>query len=639
MSTAIVRLSASFVLLTSLMALAAGPLSAQPAASSGGPPIGVAVDAREVVRGILHVSETVPVGPGPLTLVYPKWIPGEHGPNGPIVNVATIDIHAGSQRLTWRRDQIEMYAFHVDVPAGTTSLDVHFDYLGASVGSYSSNRLATPTMMVLTWNKVLLTPVADDYGTVMIAPSITLPSADWAYATALDGATKTGATVAFAPVTMEKLVDSPLDAGTVTKRWPLGSIDGAPVDIAVFADTNEELAADDKTIGKLRNLVAEMGALYGARHFNHYTFLLTMTDEMPGEGVEHHQSSDDGTDGDFFTDASSFVADGDLLPHEFNHSWDGKYRRPADLATRNLQTPMQDDLLWVYEGMTQFYGNLQATRAGIHSFEQWRDTLATDYAELDTTVGRQTTPLLDTAVAGPYLYGAPRGFASARRQVDFYIEGQLMWLEADVTIRRMSGGKKSIDDFSRAFFGRTSTGPQVVPYTRADVIAALNAVQPYDWAAFFNRYIDAIAPHPPNPFEAAGWRLVYKPEQSPLAKIFAGKSKGFDARYSIGIQGRTDGTINDVIPGSPAAIAGIGPGVKIIGVDGRATSDGMQSALDASLKRAQGGTAMHLLTLAGGVYRDVAVSYTGGPRFPTLERVDGSADLLSVIAKPRRANP
>jgi predicted metalloprotease with PDZ domain len=600
-------------------------------------PMTIAVDASEVTRGLLHVRETIPVAAGPLTLAYPKWIPGEHGPNGPIGNLATLAVAANGTPLVWRRDPIDLYTFHVDVPAGVTALDVSFDFLGSSVGRYSSARLASPTTFVLTWNKVVLAPNVADYSTLDIAPSLQLPGPDWQYATALTTVSQQGSSVHFAPVSEEMLIDSPLDAGVNVRKIPLASIDGAPVELDVFADTQAELAADDATVAKFRNLVGEMRAVYHARHFNHYNFLLTVSDVLPGEGVEHHQSSDDGTDGDFLIDPASLAGDGDLLPHEFNHSWDGKFRRPAGLATPNLQAPMQDDLLWVYEGMTQFYGELQAERSGIWTKQQWLDSLASTYAALDSTPGRLTRPLLDTAVSGPFLYAAGRQWESARRSVDFYPEGALMWLEADVTIRGLSHGRHSIDDFARAFFGRSDTGPEVITYTRDDVIAALNEVQPYDWRGFFAARIDAIAPHPPDPFDPAGWRVAFRSAPTAFAKLEAAQRKSLDARYSLGFAAQGDGTLVDVIAGSPAARAGLAPGQKIVAINDRSADHGMQSQLDTALTAALHGPSLRLLLVGGDVYREVTVDYHGGPRFPHLERIPGTPDLLSVVAASRRA--
>jgi predicted metalloprotease with PDZ domain len=598
-----------------------------------GAPIVLDVDASHAVQGILFVHETMPVQSGPLTLVYSKWIPGEHAPNGPIANVAGLVIRAGRAILPWRRDPVDLYAFHVDVPAGYGAIDVDFEYLGAQTGENSRARLSTPAIFTLAWNKVVLTPAADDYRGVRIAPSLRLPSARWKYATALQTEFAKDGAVRFTPVSLETLVDSPLDAGINARVFELGTWSGAPVTLAAFADTPEQLAAGDKTVEKLRNVVTQMRALYRNRHWNRYTFLLTVSDVMPGQGVEHHESSDNGTVGDFLTDESVFAARADLLTHELNHSWDGKFRRPAGLATANLQVPMIDDLLWVYEGMTQFYGNLEAERAGLRSEQQWLDALALTYASYDAQHGRLTRPLGDTATSSSFLYSARGPWASERRGADYYSEGELMWLEADVQIRRLSSGKKSLDDVARSFFGYgADTGPEVVPYTRDDVVAALNAVQPYDWRAFFAQRVDAIAPHPPDILTGGGYALVFTGTPSAYEKLQNGRRKTIDLRYSVGIVAGTDGIVTDVLPDSVAYRAGVGPGEKIVAVDDRALTG--QAQLDAALRDARGGTPVRLLLTAGNVYRTIALEYRGGPRYPHLQRVAGAADVLGDIAKP-----
>lgn len=623
----------SLVALCAASAFACTSLGAlSPALSAPAHHVRLHVDASHAVQGLLRVHETIDASAGPLTLVYPKWLPGEHAPNGPIANVVGLALSANGKRIAWTRDLVDLYAFHLDVPPGASAIDADFTFLGGA-GAGDTARLATPAILTLEWNKVALTPQAGDDRAVEIAPSITLPSARWTYATALESTSHQGADVAFAPVTLEQLVDSPLDAGVNAKTWQLGAIDGAPVSLAAFADTEDELAASDATIAKLRKLVEQMHALYRYRHFAHYTFLLTLSDVMPGEGLEHHQSSDDGTRGNFFTSANALVASGDLLPHEFNHSWDGKYRRPADLATPNFNVPMIDDLLWVYEGMTQFYGELQAERAGLRTKQQWLDGLASTYARLDAEPGRLTNPLLDTASASSILRGNPVWYAERRGQ-DYYSEGALMWLQADVLIRTLSHDKKSLDDVARAFFGNGhDTGPQVDGYTREDLIAALNAVQPYDWRAFFARYVDTIMPHPPSPFEQAGYRVTFTDKPNDLQKIYDAQRHTIDTRYSLGIVANKDGQISDVISDSPAFAAGVGPGEKIVAVDDRAFTGTEQ--LDTAMTEAKtNGAPIRLLLSGGSVYRTVSIAYRGGPRYPHLERIADTPDVLSAIAKP-----
>ena len=592
------------------------------------------VDAARAVQGLLDVHETIAVAPGPLTLVYPKWIPGEHAPNGPIANVADLVITAGSSRLPWTRDSVDLYAFHVDVPPAVSTLNVDFTFLGGGTSGGSTARLATPTILTLEWNKVALAPEHADQKNVVITPSIHLPSADWKYATALETVSATGADITFAPVTIEMLIDSPLDAGINARTFDLGTWNGAPVTLAAFADTQDELAASDKTATKLRNLVAQMQALYVNRHFKQYTFLLTLSDEMPGEGLEHHQSSDNGTGGDFFTSENALAASGDLLAHEFNHSWDGKFRRPREMATPNLSAPMVDSLLWVYEGMTQFYGELQAERAGLRTEAQWLDGLATTYARLDAVRGRLSASVTDTATASSIRRGVA-AWSSERRSQDYYAEGALMWLEADVLIHKLSGGKRSLDDFARSFFGTgKDTDALVLPYSRADLIAALNAVQPYDWASFLAARMDAIAAHPPSAFTDSGYALVWKDKPSAFEKLQNGERKSLDLWWSLGIQARKDGTITDVLTDSPAGRAGIGPGLKIVAINERTLKD--QDQIDSALRAGRVGTPIRLLVTGGDVYRTVSLDYRGGPRYPHLERVANTPDVLGAFAKPLR---
>ncbi|HTW86011.1 MAG TPA: hypothetical protein VMD91_18215 [Candidatus Sulfotelmatobacter sp.] len=605
-------------------------------AQSPVPPIRLHVDASRVVQGILFVHETIPVAPGALTLWYPKWIPGEHAPNGEIQNLAGVVIRAGGPtgpRVPWTRDLVDLYAFHLTVPASTRELDVSYEYLGAQGELNSASRLATPNIFTLTWNKVILTPAVQDYSTQIIAPSVTLPGADWKYATALDERSHSGADVAFAPVSQEMLVDSPLDAGLNERVFALGDFNGAPVTLAAFADTPDELDASDKTIAHLRNITTQMRALYRYRHFNHYTFLLTVSDVMRGQGVEHHQSSDDGSGGSYLTNEGNLAAGGALLTHEFNHSWDGKYRRPADLATPNLNAPMIDDLLWVYEGMTQFYGNLQAERAGFSTAQQWIDSLALDYAGYDAERGRDWRPLVDTATSSSFLYGTRGAWMNERRSVDYYGEGALMWLEADVLIKKLTGNRKSLDDVAQLFFGNGhDTGPMVLPYTRADLIAAMNTVAPYDWATFFHQRVDEIAPHPPDFVTGSGYRLVWTDKPNEFEKLVNGVRHIVDLRYSLGLSLNAAGTVTDVIPGSVAYDATVGPGEKVVAIDGRAFKG--QEQCDAALREAKNGTPIVLLLEAGNVYRTVSLNYGGGPRYPHFERVAGAPDVLGEIAKP-----
>lgn len=593
-------------------------------------PIQLVVDASKApTQNIVRTHEVIPVAPGALTLYYPQWIPGEHGPVGPIQNLAELQIQGNGRSIAWKRDPSNMFAFDVTVPQGVANLDVDFTYLGATFGSYSSNRLSSPNIFVIDWNQNVLYPSTGTNDATMFDPTLVLPGSDWKFATALYDAKRSGNRVTWSTTPLGRLMDSPLDSCTNFRQWELwkdtGSFPGTAT-LNVCADTAEELDASDKTIGHFRNLVKEMIAMYGARHWKNYHFLLTVSDVMPGEGVEHHESSDDGEDGSYLIDAKALERGGDLLSHEFNHSWDGKYRMPEGLFRKNLNTPYDDSLLWVYEGMTQYYGDVMSYRDGIRQAKYWPDDIAAIYANYDNEQGRQWRPLGDTATSGPFLYGAPRGYYSERRGVDFYSEGELMWLRADSIIREQTHGAKSLDTFARAFFGQSNTGPVTVPYSREDVIAGLNKVLPYDWAGFFHEWVDDIAIHPPNGFTPDGWKLVYtgKPSHDVKKDNFA---------YSLGFSMR-DGMVSDVHFGSPAWKAGLGFGQTIVAVNGRQYSDDVLYNAIASAQKSH--RPIDLLLVKNDLYRSISIPYYGGPRYPHLVRIAGTPDRLSDVIKPRR---
>ncbi len=593
-------------------------------------PIRLVVDVSQAPsQNIVRTHETIPVRPGPLTLYYPKWIPGEHQPVGPIVNVADLTIRADGRTIPWRRNPLDMFAFETDVPKGVRSIDVHFTYLGATFGRYSSSRLATPNMLVITWNQNLLYPSTGTIQDTIFAPSIVLPGENWKYATALYDPRRDGNTVTFARTSLEHLVDSPLDSCVNFRQWVLwhgGGTDPGTVTLNACADVPSELDAKPATIDHFKALVREMLAMYGARHWHDYHFLLTLSDVIPGEGVEHHESSDDGEGGNYLIDPKALERGGDLLSHEFNHSWDGKYRMPAGLYPKNLQLPYDDSLLWVYEGMTQYYGDVMSFRDGIRKAKDWPDQIASFWAHYDNEPGRKWRSLGDTATSGPFIYQAPFGYGAERRGEDFYTEAALMWLRADSIIRARSHGTKSLDTFARAFFGQRNTGPIVVTYDRADVIAGLNAVVPYDWAGFFHKWIDDIAIHPPDGFTADGWKLVYTEKPSHWVK----KN---DFWYSLGFSA-VHGSVGDVRFGSPAWKASLGIDTKLVAVDGRAYSDGL---LYDALKEAHTSHApIVLLVEHGNAYRTISIAYGGGPRYPHLQRIPGKPDVLDEVIKPRR---
>ena len=592
-------------------------------------PIALVVDASQATtQSIVRTHETIPAPPGPLTLLYPEWIPGEHAAVGPIQNVAALRISANGRPIAWHRDPYRMFAVVTDVPAGASSVDVDFTYLGATFGNYSSNRLSSPNMFVIDWNQNVLYPSTGTFQSVSFDPELILPGPRWKFATALYNEKRNGNRVRWSTTSLERLLDSPLDACQNFRQWSVwkdtGSFPGTAT-LNVCADVPSELKASPAVVGHFGKLVREMIAMYGARHWHDYHFLLTVSDVIPGEGVEHHESSDDGEGGNYLIDPVALERGGDLLSHEFNHSWDGKFRMPAGMYPDTPNKPLDDSLLWVYEGMTQYYGDVMSYRDGIRSAKNWPDHIAAIWANYDSQPGRLWRSLGDTATAAPFLYGSPRGYGSERRGVDFYTEGELLWLKVDAMLREHSGGAQSLDTFARAFFGKQNTGPIVEPYTRADIVAGLHAIMPYDWAGFFHTWVDDVAVHPPNGFGPDGWRLVFndKPSHDVRANNF---------RYSLGFSMGRGGQVGDVLFGSPAFKAGLGLGEEIVAVNGRAYSDDWMNETIESARSEH--RPIQLLVARDQSYRTVSIPYYGGPRYPHLVRVPGEKDRLSAVVAP-----
>jgi predicted metalloprotease with PDZ domain len=592
------------------------------------------LDARDAPRGIMYAHLTIPVKPGPFTFVYPKWIPGEHAPAGPLSDMAELSVSANGASIPWSRDLVDMYAFHVIVPEGVSQLGVDFDVLLNAPG----NTMATNHIAIVNWNRDLVYQQDTNSADVYVKPSIDLP-AGWDFGTALPVAQRSGDRVAFTQVTLRTLVDSPLDCGLYAKHIPLWSSGASVAQLDLFADDPEDLDVSPKHIAPYRRLVVEALAMYGARHWNNYHALLTLSNAIGAEGIEHHESSDNRAPADFLKNPQWALLGGDLIPHEFSHSWNGKYRRPTDLTTDNFQIPMQTDLLWVYEGMNQYLGDLLSFRAGLRSAKIFPDFIASRYARLDTEPGRLKDPLIDTAAGAPFLYGARGDYPSLRRSAgDFYGEGELIWLDVDTIIRGQTGGAKSLDDFLHAYAGPPDTGPQVVPYTRDDIERLLNGVTPYDWHGFFERTIYEIAPHPPSDdFARAGWQLVYSAEPNQVDAAREQLTHTIDRWYSIGLRLRNDGTVTDVREPSPAWNAGLAVGMKVVAADGRAFD---ADVLDDALRTAQTSSApVALLINDRDWYRTYNVDYHGGLRYPHLTRISQTPDMFAKIIAPRAASP
>jgi predicted metalloprotease with PDZ domain len=594
------------------------------------PAIRLTVDATQAPQKILHAHMTMPVQAGPLTLVYPRWIPGEHMPTGPIIQVAGLKFSSGGKTIAWRRDLVDMFAFHLDIPQGATTLDIDLDdLLSAPASGYSSGASATATLEVLSWNQVVLYPAGRAAHSVMFAPSLRLP-AGWKFGTALPGAKQTGDVIEFAPVALDTLVDSPVITGKYLRTIQLTPGESPPHMMDIAADSAAALAIPPDMEMQFHRLVAETGALFGSRHYRDYHFLVTLSDDVAHFGLEHHESSDDRTYERSLIDDNERIYFAGLLPHEMVHSWNGKYRRPAGLATPDYQQPMKDDLLWVYEGLTEYLGDVLTARSGLLSRAQTRENLARLAAEYANQPGRSWRPLQDTADAAPFLYDAREDWENWRRVVDFYDEGELLWLDVDSTLRRLTNDQKSMNDFCKIFHGGPGGEPALKTYTFEDVVATLNGLAPNDWAGFLRARLDGLAPNTPiEAIENSGWKLFYNEQPNEIQADRDAVRKEEDLSYSIGMLLGEDGVVVDVMHGGPAYAAGFGPGMKIAAVNGK-QFDG-ENLKEAIRSAKTSSTPIQLLTANGAQYQTFTVDYHGGLRYPHLERNESHTDYLSEI--------
>jgi len=595
------------------------------------------VDLTDAPRNIFHSRLTFPVKPGPLTLVYPKWIPGNHRPSGPIANVTGIKMEAAGQTLAWQRDPIDMYAFHVDVPAGASELQVSLDTITNDGSAGASGPAATTNVLDLNWNQVVLYPQGASSDEVEVRSSVSLP-VGWKFATALtrENTGNSGGgnhLEAFKPVSLTTLIDSPLIAGQHYRKIELTKPGETPLHVIdMVSESKAGLAMTSADEAAYRKLVAETGALFGARHYLEYHFLLTLSDDAGHHGVEHHQSSDNSVGERTLIEPDLHLSESGLLPHEFTHSWNGKYRRPSGLATRNYQEPMVGDLLWVYEGLTEYLGNVLTARSGLWSPEQYREALAATAAMLDHRAGRTWRPLEDTARSVQILRMQGPEWQNWRRGLDYYPEGDLIWLEVDTIIRQQSRGQKSLDDFCRLFHGGENGPAKVVPYTFDDVVHGLNQVAPYDWANLLNDRVHSTGDRAPlGGIEHGGWRVVYNDQPNLFIHTGEKLRKSVDASYSLGFVVKENGEFLDVIHGSPAYAAGIGPGMTLVAINGRAWSKDV--LLDALRDSKDNKQPIDLLVENAKFFKTYSISYHEGIRNPHLERNEG-ADLLGEILKP-----
>ena len=621
-------------------------------AQSGTRPIQIVADLTEAPRKLYHAEVDLPVKTGPLTLITPQWIPGNHRPNGPVEDITGVVFTANGQTLPWRRDDVNLFEFHLTIPRGVTTLHAHLDCI---VTSRASTKMA-----VLEWEKLLLYPANVPVRDIPIQPSVTVP-AGWGIGTALSPVDKgappptTGVdesahtpppgstTTRYAQTTVEQLEDSPVIAGQYFHEFPLAPQVTPKHYIDVVADEETDANLRPEFLAEISNLVRETGAMYASRHYNVYHFLLTLSDTAGGEGLEHGQSSDNGVREKTYSDATHQIASADLLAHEFTHSWNGKYRRPARLYQPDFATPQQGDLLWVYEGMTQYLGNVLAARSGLKTQEQYRDMLALSAANLDEKPGREWRSTEDSAISSSILRETEPAWSNWRRGQDYYQEGELVWLDADTLIRKLTNDTKSLNDFTRMFLGKGgNTGPLIVPYELPEIVADLNQIAPYDWAKFFHDRIVNINPRADlDGIKRGGYKLVFTEKQTKtetaLAASDSRRAAAVNVWYSLGLRITSDGTISDVRWNGPADKAKLSPGQKIFAVNGLVYSP---SVLKNAVRDAKGKSEpIHFILQTNQFVSMADIDYHDGERYPSLVRVDGTPDDLDEITKPLTAAP
>jgi predicted metalloprotease with PDZ domain len=595
--------------------------------------ISLRVDATDIERHIFNVHESIPVKPGPLTLLYPQWLPGNHAPRGPIDGLAGIVLSSGGRRVDWRRDPLDIYAFHVQVPPGAARLDLEFQYAGPLVPGEGRTIMVTPEILGLEWNTVVLYPAGYYASRIMVAPELTVPRG-WEPGTALDIDSRHGNTISFKQVSLEMLVDSPVFTGSFFRRIALDPA----VRLDIFADTPASLdTIKPEQIAVHRKLVQEADALFGARHFDHYDLLLVLSDHFGDVGLEHHRSSENRRLPGYFVDWDREAVGRTLLPHEYTHSWNGKFRRPAGLTTPNFNVPMRNELLWVYEGLTSYLEGVLAARSGLWSADFTRQEWAYTAANMDhNRPGRTWRDVEDTTYQPIVTARRALSWLSWERTEDYYAEGALIWLDVDTKIRELSGDRHSLDDFARGFFGGTNGTVGPLTYTFADIVRALNAVVSYDWDQFLTQRLHSHGPGAAiEGLTRGGWKLVYTDTESDYFRGVEDQRRATDFMFSLGlsVSSRDYGQVTEVLWGGPSYEAGLTAGTFLVAVNGREYRP--ERLREAIVQARESHVPIELIMRNLDRYRIVHIPYYDGLKYPRLERLEKSEDRLSAIVKPR----
>lgn len=587
------------------------------------------VDATDTEQGIFHVTQTIPVaGPGPMTLNFPKWLPGNHAARGQIEKLAGLTIRVGNTTLGWKRDPIDVYAFHINVPEGAKQIDLGFDFLSATEDD-QGRVVVSPDIINLQWQSVSLYPAGWVTRRIPVSASVSWP-VGWKAATALRPLSATSSRITYGTVDYETLVDSPALAGRYFRAEPLGH----DVTLNIVADRAKYLAASPAQIEIHKRLVDQAVKLFGSRPFDHYDMLLALTDRIGSIGLEHHRSSENVANPEYFTEWGAGPGRRNLLAHEFSHSWVGKYRRPAGQIVPDFATPLVDDLLWVYEGQDQFWGYVLGARSGLFTKTETLDAIAAIAAGLDIRRARAWRDLEDTTYDPIIAARRPKGWVSYQRSEDYYNEGLLIWLETDAMLRAQTGGARGMDDFARVFFSGPEGDFRARGFTFEEVAATLNALSPYDWAGFLTRRVtEKAAGAPLGGLTQGGYRLVFAEEPTPYFRDKERRAGEQDLSFSLGLTIGKGGKVNGVIWDGPAFSAGLTSAAEIVAVNGRVYTDDLM--IEAITAAKGGSDPIHLIVKSGNRVRDVAIRWNGGLRYPRLEKFVTGETSLDLLLRPR----
>lgn len=586
--------------------------------------VSLAVDATDLTHKVFQIKQRLPLqGAGPVTLLYPQWQGASHAPTGQVGRVAGLVMRSGGRQVAWTRDAADPFAFHVRPPAGARELEVAFTYVSPRSGNLAMSR----NVVNVGWSNLLLYPAGFAAHRISVAAQVQLPAGmQFATSLAVDG--RDGDVVRFKAAALDTLVDSPLLAGRHARTWPLSDRPGLQVTLSAFASQPEDLVLDDASLAKFRASVAEVQAMFGASRREPYQFMVVLDERMGGPGgIEHRHCTEVFVPANYFTRAQDNLRNLDLAVHEYVHAWNGTQFLPAGMKTRNFSEPLQNSLLWVYEGLTQYLGKVAAARGGMRTLDEALDDLAIDAARTQVQPSRAWKPLRDSVYDPITISGRGIEWPDFTGKKDYYVDGVLLWLAADVEIRTRTAGHKSLDDFVRLFFGNRKGDPAAAhTYTEADLYAALNQVSPGDWKRFFDARLDALdSAALMAALERGGYRLAYTADPTETYRQDALDRGVDDYLFSLGLSVGKTGALRAVRWDGPAFRAGLTVGAKLLRVNGQPyDAHGLKAAVTS-------GAPLTLAAELEGERLEVRIEANSGLRYPRLERLLPGPSAIDAI--------